>query len=255
MEKSTLASASDGIAVGTIICCHEVDLIVPQIERMLALCDKVVVLADAPPIQMQQILQAFTSEKVNVIITEKDDPQAQRDEWGDRSRVFNRAKELGARLTYHTDVDELLDLRDMQRVKDLIRMNDGSKCYAFPRYDMWGSAYHYRIPYSTDAHAGHMLRDVPPPGQSTYIIPCRDEMFYRQQPIPNFHCPREPVFCPKPELINDVRVIHYGYYTEQKRQEKESFYEHPAAGNTWNEDMQVTLEEFKERWGIGLLSR
>lgn len=242
--------------VGTFTFYDESDLMVHQLETMLSICDAIVMQSDSATDDCLQIAEAYEdNDTVHLIRNVKADNFNQRDEVGDRQRLLDKARELGATTCYHTDVDEIISTRCVPLFNDILNEYKNDKILRMYRYDLWDNAHNYRLPRS-GKDAGKVIDMVKPPvdgGTSPYIFPVLEGSNYTLRPVPNFHSPRFPSMNLEHEVCEGVDVIHYGYYKNSLIKKKENFYQtNPVVThNSWGPDMQVTAEEYISQWGMG----
>ena len=159
------------------------------------------------------------------------------------------------RVHVHTDVDEFFALKDLTKVSDIINNCKFNEIYTFCRYDFWGNAFNYRIPYNTNQHAATIVPDYKPDVTYSYIYHMKYALGFDSKPTPNFHCPRIPYFSNQMTNVmrDDISVYHMGYYLHSKIKKKGEFYnQNPnVSGNCWGEDMRVSRDEFLHKWGMG----
>lgn len=246
---------------GTFTFYNESDLLVFQIETLLTFCDILIIQGDNPTPEAEEIARSYKRKNlVYVIINRKKDNVLERDELGDRERLLVTARDLGASSTYHTDIDEIIRIQDIPKIKDLISTYQHDYIAQFSRYDLWYNAHNFRIPYNTDIYAGKELPMTRIPIKYEYLFPVSGAS-YGTRSIPNYHCQRVPYNYSgkRPEVIyfNHIYIIHFGYYRENLVKTKEAFYKSGKdfCGNVWGYDMQINDKEFIKQFGMGILDR
>lgn len=245
--------------VGTFTFYNEEDLMVLQLETLLAICDAVVILSDNATQKCLQIAEAYEdNESVHLLRNVKVDNFTQRDEVGDRQKLLDKARSIGATRCLHTDVDEIFSIKSVPILIDFLRTTKGNEIISAHRYDFWDNAHTYRLD-RTGISTGKVLPMAKPPVQYPYIFPVKDGHNYSLKPIPNFHAPRTPQFGANHTNIlhPELKVLHYGYYRKDLIETKENFYktDQRITQNCWGEDMQVTSKEYISRWGMGRFLR
>jgi hypothetical protein len=250
---------------GTFTCVgdREVELLVMQIESLLYLCDIVVVQANNPSQKVLEILNAYKREgRFYFITNQQEDEFWVHDEYGDRDRLLALCKQARVDMCFHTDADEIVSPACLSDLKELMQSLDQQVILKFRRYDLWGNAHNYRLPTSlAQVSRGKEEIDFPTHVTYEYIFPVTPDANYGsvKQMIPNYHCFRLPAYSVQiPSiLIEDIKIIHYGYLTPQKIQEKNNFYliNNKVTGNVMGQDMKLTTEAYKNLYGVGFLDR
>ena len=143
--------------VGTFTFYNEDDLMVLQLETLLAICDAVVMLSDNATEKCLQIAEAYEdNEKVYLLRNIKADNFNERDEVGDRQKLLDKARSLGATQCLHTDVDEIFSIKSIPILTDFLKTCDGDEIISAHRYDFWDNAHTYRLDRAGDT-AGEVL--------------------------------------------------------------------------------------------------
>jgi len=251
--------------VGTFTFYNEDDLMVLQLETLLAICDAVVMLSDNATEKCLQIAEAYEdNEKIYLLRNIKEDNFNERDEVGDRQKLLDKARSIGATQCLHTDVDEIFSIKSIPVLTRYLTTHPEDVVLCAYRYDLWDNAHTYRLDREGDT-AGEVLLMATPPVVYPYIFPVRDGNNYILKPVPNFHSPRIPLQHllelgkeKHPSVLHpELEILHYGYYRRDLIETKGNFYKtnEQITQNCWGEDMQVTSEEFIKRWGMGEYTR
>ena len=243
--------------VGTFTFHNEADLLVYQFESLLGFCDKIICQSDNSTPDCMDIANSYVDDKHIILLKNiKSNNFYERDERGDRERLLIKTKEVGGTVCFHTDVDEIVSINSIPKIQLLLK-SWTPNIYSFYRYDFWHNARNYRLNYDTNNKTKEIINKLPPCIYD-YIFPVTDDLTYGSSKIPNFHTPRMPNNISNSKvLINDIKILHFGYYKSSLIKSKGEFYtkDNNVTGHVWNSDMNMSLEEFKNRWGIGLLTR
>lgn len=246
--------------IGSFTFSIEDDLILHQLELLTALCDEVVIQGDAPTQKAHEIAVAYTDNRtVFYFENKKQDRFYQRDEFGDRQRLLEFAKTRNANVHLHTDTDEFFAVKDISKVKNILNCCKEDEVYSFRRYDFWGNAFNYRIPYNSTQYANKEIENYKSPVIYSYIYNLKHATEFSQPVIPNYHSPRTPSFNIQMNTIvsEDIDVYHMGYYRDTLIREKGEFYKKNSniTQNCWGDDMQVNRDTYLKQWGMGITNR
>lgn len=245
--------------VGAFTFCNESHLILHQIETMLLFCDEIIALSDDPSHLAFQIAKSYVKEGLfHLYFNVKSNNFLQRNEVGDRQNLLQHARNIGANIYFYTDVDEIIEHKSIEKIKQSLKHLKNNEILTLPRYDFWRNCYNYRL-LRNESNAKKIFINEPSPYKTQYACRLNNALNFEFKCPPNFHAKRMPEFrVPMNEVIlNDVRVLHYGYINDFLIEEKKNFYltNSTISNVNWAEDMQVSTEEYKNKWGIGELER
>ena len=245
--------------IGTFSFYNETDLLVHQLETMLAICDEVIMLSDNAIPSALEIAEAYTDKStVRLLKRTKQDNFKERDEWGDRQLLLQAVRERKGEIHYHTDADEIFLTKDITKVTELVNNIKDNEVLYFPLNTFWGNAHNYRIPYNTTDFAGKQVKHIASGSIMPYFYCLEYATEFITKPIPNFHAPRVPGFTKSVIRVDCTpTVLHYGYYTQNIINNKKDFYNKNTnyTGNIWGPDMQVDTKGYIDKWGMGIQLR
>jgi hypothetical protein len=236
----------------------EVHLVTLQIETMLRFCDEIVALSDNPNHETFNIVSSYVGPNFHLFYNDKTDRFAQRDEQGDRARLLKSAKEFGATTYYYTDVDEIIEMTSVNNMRAALEELPNNHILNLRRYDLWKNAYNYRLIRDT-SNGGKIFKEIESPYTTKYACKLDFALDFDPAEIPNFHAKRMPNFnTTMVDIIDEtIKVIHYGYFNEKLIESKKQFYliNSNTSKVNWEENMQVSSEEYINKWGAGYLIR
>lgn len=238
----------------------ESTILVHQLEILLNIVDEVIIQSDNSTDETKEIALSYVDNKnVFYLDNKKENNFYQRDEYGDRQKLLDFVKSRNGNVHYHTDVDEILAIKDISKVKDILENCKENEIYNFRRYDFWGNSNLFRLQSNTSEHSNKLVENIKPHCVYPYIYNMKYAESFANMPVPNFHSPRIPNFSNSMNqiLIEDVSMFHFGYYLNSIIEKKGNFYKTNLniTSNCWGENMCVTTEEYIEKWGMGIITR